>query len=125
MLKEPLSLEQDLVRLEQLLYALSENFPDKIRADTSAKIAYTVAYSDAQDEAIHQATTEGKKEPAEWKADLAAELKTKDLYKAHLEAAAEVEIDKKKISIYSDILSSCQSRVKLELAERGASGMTT
>lgn len=121
----PESLEKDLRKLEGLLYALSEEYPDKLRDAVSKRITHEVAFANSVDAIAHEAVAEGRKAPTVAEKEAQATLRTQYTYDDYRKADAEIDILKKKIDIYGDILGSTQSRVKLELAERGASGMTS
>lgn len=121
----PNQLERDLSKLEGLLYGLSEKYPDILRGAVSARIAYEVAFANAVDSISHEAVTVGQKAPTVAEKEAMATIRTEAEYRDYRECDSEVDILKKKIDIYGDILGSTQSRVKLELAERGASGMAS
>ncbi len=114
-------INSDLKTAESTLSHWERTFPEIIRAEARAKVAYEVAWADTI-KAITDNVPEGGKSPvvdvlkAEATQKCAKELKDKKF------AEAEAEIAKKLIGIAETTLTSVQSRLKLEQIELGLNG---
>lgn len=117
-------INSDLLELEKSLSALGHAYPDLARACASARINYELDYAGAIDDITHDALRKDIKMTVAEKEAQAA-LRTKDTLTAYRTADAELDGAKKQIDILQSILMSTQSRVKLEMIERGLAGMAT
>lgn len=114
----PDEIERELKKCEQTLYHWQSTYPNIVRGEMGAKVAYEIAWAEAIDK-ITKAIPEGGKAPtvAVMEAE-ATRICAKEL-RAKREAEAEAEIAKKLIGIAEMTLTSIQTRAKLTQIELG------
>jgi hypothetical protein len=112
------NIDNDLLALEKQLSEISLKYPDLARTAASARIAYEIDYANAIDLITHEAIVADKKLSVAEK-DSQATIRSAKTMEAYRMADAKLDGVKKQIDILQSILMSTQSRVKLELIERG------
>lgn len=118
------NIDNDLLELEKQLSVLSREYPNLARCAASARIHYEIDYANAIDLITHEAIrTETKMTVAEKEAQ--AVIRTALTMETYRMAEAELDGAKKQLDVLQSILSSTQSRVKLELIERGLTNFQT
>ena len=118
------NIDNDLLELEKQLSGLSVKYPDLARSAASARIAYEIDYANAIDLITHVATVADKKLSVAEK-DSQATIRSAKTMETYRMADAELDGVKKQIDILQSILMSTQSRVKLELIDRGLTNYQT
>jgi hypothetical protein len=118
------TIDADLRELETQLSALSLKYPDLARSAASARIAYEIDYANAIDLVTHEAIVADKKLSVADK-ESQATIRSAVTMETYRMADAELDAAKKQIDVLQSILMSTQSRVKLELVEKGISAYQT
>lgn len=114
----------DLLELEKSLSALSISYPQLAREAATARINYELDYANAIDLITHEAIAAEKKLSVAEK-ESQATIRSAETMEAYRLADAELDGAKKQIDVLQSILMSTQSRVKLEMIERGLTNFQT
>lgn len=114
-------LNSDLLTAEKTLSHWEQNYPNIIRSEASAKVAYELAWADAVEQITATYAAKELKAPTVAVLEAEATQKCANEIKAKRMAEAEAEIAKKLIGIAETTLTSIQTRVKLETMEMSLS----
>lgn len=115
-------IDADLKNAEATLSLWERKFPQLIRDEANAKVAYELAWADAVDQITATYAAQDKKAPTVAVLEAEATQKCANEIKAKRMAEAEAEIAKKLIGIAETTLTSVQSRLKLAQIEQGLNG---
>lgn len=113
------SVQNDLLDAERVLDKWQMEFPSVVRAAAETRLVYDQSYAEAVDEIAHRDVDEKGKPPTVDVVKARAGMMVKQQREAARLAEADLDAAKEVIKINLAILSSYQTRAKMELAEMG------
>lgn len=113
----PREIERSLLVAEQTLSDWQAKYPPIVKAAAETRLVYDLAYAAALDEIDHRVLAEGAKKPTVPVTEAQALLMVAEQMEAARRAEAEQDAAKEVIKINLAILSSFQTRAKMELSE--------
>jgi hypothetical protein len=113
----PKEIERSLLAAEQTLNDWQTRYPPIVKAAAETRLVYDLAYADALVEIDHRVLAEGEKKPTVAIIEaMATQMVEKQMSAARV-AEAEQNAAKEVIKINLAILSSFQTRAKMEMSE--------
>lgn len=110
-------IEKELRKCEQALYEMQVRYPQLASKAANARYVYDQAWATAIDEIAHRAVQDGKKPPTVAAMEAEATLMVKDEMREARYAEADLDAGKKHLDTLQAILSSIQTRAKLQQIE--------
>lgn len=110
-------IDSELKRCEAALYEMQVKYPKLASTAANARYVYDQAWATAIDEITHRVVVEGKKPPTVAAAEAEATLTVADEMREARYAEADLDAGKKHLDTLQAILSSVQTRARMEQME--------